>query len=142
MSMKSAISILMVAAVVVSCSAPPQQTFRPPAENVIDLSQKNDDEEYELIVLDPGFDTWFQTNWNLAKDRSESYYSHWNNMYASAWNYQASRPHSSRFFDTMINYDPSIDYGIALERKLYYYFRWVDTKMGIPILSTPPPGAI
>jgi hypothetical protein len=45
-------------------------------------------------------------------------------------------------FDMLINYEPTVDYGMEVERKLYYYFRWVDTKLGIPILDTPPPGAI
>jgi hypothetical protein len=106
------------------------------------LSQKEEGEEYELIVIDPGFENWFLTTWNTAKDRSVGYYSHWNSQYVSAWNYKASHPQYSRFFDTMINYQPTIDYGIELERKLYYYFRWVDTRKGIPILDSPGPRAI
>jgi hypothetical protein len=116
--------------------------LRPPAENIIDITKNDDQEEYELIVLDPGFDTWFTTTWNPAKDRSVNYYSHWNSQYVSAWNYKASRPHYSDMFDMLINYEPTVDYGMEVERKLYYYFRWVDTKLGIPILDTPPPGAI
>jgi len=124
-----------------SCAAP-VKSLRPPASNVIDLTRQNDDEEYELIVLDPGFDNWFMTTWNVGKDRSVNYYQNWNRQYVTAWNYRASNPHTSAYFDTLINYDPSIDYGIDLERKLYYYFRFVDTKKGIPILDSPAPRAI
>jgi len=109
-------------------------------KNLIDLTQN--EEEYELIVLDPGFDAWFATTWSPAKDRSQAYYSNWNYQYVTEWNYKATRPHTSNFFDTLIQYDPSIDYGIKVERTLYYYFRWVDTKLGIPILNTRPPGGI
>lgn len=140
-AMKSVIGMSLAAAMLLACAAP-RQALRPPAENVIDLSKSDDEEEYELIVFDPGFDNWFATSWNLGKDRSESYYSFWNNMYVSAWNYKATRPHYSEMFDNIINYQPTIDYGIELERKLYYYFRWVDTKLGIPILDSPPPRAI
>ena len=139
--MKSVIGMNLAAVLLLGCTAT-NQVLRPPAENIIDISKNDDQQEYELIVFDPGFDTWFTTTWNPAKDRSVSYYSHWNNQYVSAWNYKASRPHYSEMFDTLINYEPTIDYGIELERKLYYYFRYVDTKLGIPILDTRPPGAI
>lgn len=111
-----------------------------PDNNLIDLSQNED--KYELIVLDPGFDTWFITTWSPAKDRSVEYYSNWNNQYVIAWNNKAMHAHTSQLFNNTIQYNPQIDYGIEVERKLYYYFRWVDTKLGIPILDTRPPGAI
>lgn len=110
-------------------------------KNLIDIRQE-DDEEYELLVLDPGFETWFITTWSPAKDRSLSYYKMWNQRYVNAWNYNVTRPHRSRLFENMIQYDAMTDYGMEVERKLYYYFRWVDTKLKIPILDTPPPGGI
>lgn len=110
-------------------------------KNLIDIKQE-DGEEYELLVLDPGFETWFITTWSPAKDRSVEYYKMWNQRYVNAWNYNATRPHKQRFFETMIQYDAIVDYGMDVERKLYYYFRWVDTRQGIPILDSPPPGGI
>jgi len=137
--MKSVLGIIFMVFLLLGCTSSGRLS-RAPAENIIDLSQN--EEEYELIVLDPGFETWFATTWNLGKDRSVEYYSHWNYRYVSDWNYKVTRLHTSQFFDTMIQYDPTIDYGIAIERKLYYYFRWVDTKLGIQVLNTPPPRGI
>jgi hypothetical protein len=96
-------------------------------KNLLEIEQN--EEEYELLVLDPGFETWFLTTWSPAKDRNPSYYKMWNQRYVNAWNYQ-------------IQYDATIDYGMEVERKLYYYFRWVDTKLKIPILDSPPPAGI
>jgi hypothetical protein len=110
-------------------------------KNLIDIRQE-EGEEYELLVLDPGFETWFITTWSPAKDRSPAYYKMWNQRYVNAWNFNATRPHKHRFFDNMIQYDAMADYGMDVERKLYYYFRWVDTQLRIPILDTPPPGGI
>jgi hypothetical protein len=110
-------------------------------KNLIDIKQE-DGEEYELLVLDPGFETWFLTTWSPAKDRSLSYYKMWNQRYVNAWNYKATRPNRSRLFENMIQYEAMVDYGMDVERKLYYYFRWVDTQLKIPILDTPPPGGI
>ncbi len=109
-------------------------------KNLIDISREK--EEYEIIVMDPGFDTWFATTWSPAKDRSVEYYALWNQRYVNAWNYKATNPHTAELFDSTIQYDPTADYGIEVERVLYYYFRWVDTKLGIPILDSPPPRGI
>lgn len=110
-------------------------------KNLIDIKQ-DEQEEYELLVLDPGFETWFITTWSPAKDRSYEYYRMWNQRYVNAWNYRSTRSRSNELFHNTINYDSAINYGMDVERKLYYYFRWVDTKLGIPILDTPPPGGI
>lgn len=137
--MKSILGITFVASILFGCTAS-NRMLQVQDENLIDIAQN--EEEYELIVLDPGFETWFITTWSPAKDRSKEYYALWNQHYVTEWNYKAACPHSSNFFDIMIHYDPTLDYGMEIERKLYYYFRWVDTKLGIPILDTRPPGGI
>jgi hypothetical protein len=137
--MKSILGLTVFTFLLFGCTTS-NRTLKVQDENLIDITRH--EEEYELIVLDPGFDTWFMTTWSPAKDRSKEYYAHWNQRYVTEWNYKAARPHSSKFFDSMIQYDPTVDYGMGIERKLYYYFRWVDTKLGIPILSTRPPGSI
>jgi len=138
--MKSVFGSMLTAIFLIGCTAS-QSVLTPPSENII-VSQDEEEEEYEVVVFDPGFENWFATTWNPARDRSVDYYSYWNNLYASAWNYKATRPHYSQFFTNVIQYEPTIDYGIEVERTLYYYFRWVDTKLGIPILDTRPPRAI
>lgn len=137
--MKSALGIGLSVILLIGCTSS-NRLLKVPDENLVDIAQN--ESAYELIVLDPGFDTWFITAWSPAKDRSVAYYSNWNNQYVSEWNYKAMQPHTSKFFDTVIQYNPTIEYGIEVERKLYYYFRWVDTKLGIPILNTRPPGGI
>ncbi len=47
-----------------------------PNKNLINIAQN--EERYELIVLDPDFDTWFVTTWSPVKNRSQAYYSYWN----------------------------------------------------------------
>ena len=137
--MKSILGIIFVACILLGCTTS-NRMLKVQDENLIDITQN--EEEYSLIVLDPGFDTWFITTWSPAKDRSKEYYALWNQRYVTEWNYKAARPHSSKFFDSMIHYDPTLDYGMDIERKLYYYFRWVDTKLGIPVINTRPPGGI
>lgn len=137
--MKRLLVLLIGTAVLWGCSTS-RDAFLPTDENLISIDEEK--EEYELIVLDPGFETWFATTWSPAKDRSPQYYANWNRQYVIAWNYKATNPHTSRLFDNMIQYDSNVDYGIDVDRKLYYYFRWVDTQLGIPILDYRPPGGI
>ena len=102
-------------------------------ENVIPSSE--DKTEYEIEILDPGFDTWFLTQWNQAKDHSYKFYDTWNDQYVQAWNYKATHPRYGSFFNSTINYDINIDYGMEVSRKLYYYFKYVENELKIPILN-------
>lgn len=94
----------------------------------------SDSNVYKLIVYDPQFESWFLTNYSPAKDHSNEYYHGWNNQYVSDWNYHFMLGHFPRVFENYINYDYNTDYGIDLNRKLYYYFRYVETYLRVPIL--------
>ncbi len=107
-------------------------------KNLIDIEK--DQDQYDVVVLDPGFDTWFATHYSPAKDHSDQYYHNWNVQYVAAWNYKAMNPGYSNYFENVINYDPNTDYGLPVERKLYYYFRFVELQLKIPIINPPRPG--
>lgn len=94
----------------------------------------NDSTEYELVVLDPPFETWYLTNYSPAKDHSYEYYHSWNNQYVTDWNYHYMAGKFPGVFENYIDYDYNVDYGIDLNRKLYYYFRYVETYLKVPIL--------
>ena len=104
-------------------------------ENLIQPKGDEEDVEYELEVLDTGFDTWFLTQWNPSQDRSYRYYDTWNDRYVQAWNFKATTARYGRFFNSIINYDITEDYGMEVSRKLYYYFKYVETELRIPILN-------
>ncbi|MDP4291841.1 MAG: DUF6146 family protein [Bacteroidota bacterium] len=98
----------------------------------------SDSTEYELIVFDPMFETWFVENYSPAKDHSDAYYHVWNIQYVIDWNYHFMAGHFPRVIENYIDYDASVDYGIELNRKLYYYFRYVETYLKVPILLMGP----
>jgi hypothetical protein len=129
--MKRAILSFFVVVALCSCS-PNLRVDQGSTGNILPVLKE--EPEYELIVLDPGFDTWYYTAWSTAKDRMISYYQYWNNQYVNDWNYRATHPRFSAGFDSIINYDANTNYGIEVERKLYYYFQWVETVNKQPIL--------
>lgn len=102
-------------------------------ESGIDLEKG--EEEHELIITDTEFNTWYETRLDSSQDRSRQFYDHWNDLYVRAWNNKAALPGSAPLFINRISYDENTDYGLSIERKLYYYFQWVETELGIPILK-------
>ena len=51
-------------------------------------------------------------------------------------------PGRRSFFQTIIGYEPNVDYGFKLNHKLFYYFQYVEHKLRIPILSNGPVGVV
>lgn len=81
--------------------------------------------EYKLIVLDPGFDSWLATK-PSENFYSKEYYAHRNRMYVSEWNQRYMTSRNSRLYDSYIDYNSGTDYGLSLNYKLYYYFRYFE----------------
>jgi len=94
---------------------------------------ENDSTEYELIILDPGFDSWFVTRNFKATARSETYYKHWNQFYVSEWNRLFYQGHP--YFENSIDYDYTEDYGFDLNYKLYHYFLYTEEVTGIKLVN-------
>ena len=97
-----------------------------------------DSTSYELVVLDPGFDSWYATNSKPEWYHSQDYYEYWNRRYVDAWNYDYRAGVHSRILNTYIDYDPDVDYGMALNHKLFYYFQYVVHELHIPLISDGP----
>lgn len=91
-----------------------------------------DSTEYELIVFDAGFETWYLLKKSPATDRGIDYYRNWNVQYVSEWNYRSG---TSRQFGPPIYYDPHENYPFEIEHKLYYYYQYVENELNIPILQ-------
>ncbi|MDX9940740.1 MAG: DUF6146 family protein, partial [Bacteroidales bacterium] len=88
--------------------------------------------EYELLIIDPAFETWY-----LRYQRPESYYSleyleNWNRQLVMQWNSMVMRPGRPDCMPSnFLDYDPSVSYGLTLNHKLYYYFRFTQQKCRI-----------
>lgn len=100
--------------------------------------QDTDSTSYELVVLDPGFDSWYLVNSKPSWYHSQSYYEYWNQRYVQAWNYEYRGGHYSKVLDSYIDYDANTDYGLELNHKLFYYFQYVVHQLHIPLISDGP----
>jgi hypothetical protein len=53
-----------------------------------------------------------------------------NRLYVSEWNYRYTTIKNHGEYDSFIDYDPETDYGLDLNYKLYYYFKYFEEKHG------------
>ncbi len=137
--MKKLIYLFAVAALLAACSGPKGMVKIEPNGSEV---AEQDSVEYELIVFDTGFETWYMLQDSPARYRSQHYYENWNRQYVSEWNYLATQPGRRSFFQSIIGYDPVEDYGFELNHKLFYYFQYVEHVLRIPILPNGPIGMI
>lgn len=84
----------------------------------------NDDIEYEIIIIEPGFNSWL-----AGTARPEGYYSqefleNRNRQYVIEWNNRVMQPqrYNPRLYEMRIDYDYGVDYGYEVNYKLYNYF--------------------
>ena len=130
--MKNTLFILLLL-VFATCSTPKNIQLKEVAEN-----DDQDSVSYELIVLDPGFESWYITYSKPSWYHSQSYYENWNQQYVNAWNYGSIWRRNSQLLEGQINYDRNIDYGLEINHKLFYYFQYVERVLKIPIIENGP----
>ncbi len=96
--------------------------------DTLDLAAVGEDNdlEYELIIYDTGFDSWFNRVSRPEWFYSEGYLENWNKQLVSQWNHlYHTRGSEDCMPGVYINYDGSVDYGKPLNYKLFYYFRFM-----------------
>ncbi|MGL2967186.1 DUF6146 family protein [Flavobacterium sp. XGLA_31] len=84
----------------------------------------NDSLEYEVIIIDPGFNSWLAGQARPRGYYSESYLENRNQIYAAEWNNRVMQPqrYNPNLYEMQINYDPNIHYGYEVNYLIYNYF--------------------
>jgi len=95
----------------------------------------SDSTEYDIIISDTGYESFLATQ-KPMNFYSQKYYENWNRYYVLDWNDKVRNSiyHSSKYqnvFDMYIDYDPSTNYGMEVNYKLYYYFMFVQKRYGV-----------
>jgi|SRR5210317_322132 len=84
----------------------------------------NEEVEYEIIIIEPGFNSWLISNARPIGYYSQDFLESRNIILVNAWNMRAIQPQvfDPNLYQLQIDYDPKIDYGYEVNYKLYYYF--------------------
>ena len=80
--------------------------------------------EYQIIIIEPGFNGWLQSTARPEGYYSQSFLEGRNRLYVQAWNQRNLQPHTydPNLYELRIDYDPFTDYGYDVNYKLYNYF--------------------
>lgn len=84
----------------------------------------NDSLEYEILIIEPGFNSWLASTAKPEGYYSQAYMENRNIIYVTEWNQRVLQPHryNANLYELQIDYQPNIDYGYEVNYKLYNYF--------------------
>lgn len=90
----------------------------------------NEETEYEVIIIDPGFNTFLYSQARPRGFYSEVFLEQRNVIYVNEWNIRARQPmqYDSDLYLMQIDYDPNIHYGYEVNYLLYNYFVYFQLK--------------
>jgi len=90
----------------------------------------NDETEYEIIIIEPGFNMWLQSMARPKGFYSQSYLENRNRFWVIEWNQRVMQPmrYNSNIYELQIEFSPYIDYGYEVNYKLYNYFIYFQRK--------------
>ena len=83
----------------------------------------NDELQYEVIIIDPGFSSWLVSRAHPRWYHSQSYLENKNRIYVSEWNRRVIQPqrYNPNLYEMSIEYQPNIDYGYEVNYLIYNY---------------------
>jgi hypothetical protein len=113
---------------VVDISKEEKEVFNQNTRDTVTI--KNDSLEYEIIIMEIGFNTWLQS---IAKPKGYytlSFMENRNRIYVINWNQRVLEPlrFDPNLYELQINYDPNVDYGYDVNYELYNYFIYFQRK--------------
>ncbi|WP_224997396.1 DUF6146 family protein [Cesiribacter sp. SM1] len=105
---------------------------KPASPNLV--SPEGEEDEYELTIIDPGFERWFALHGRPVNYYTPTHYEQRNKQYVIQWNSLVSQRGSfgsADFpFENYIDYRMDTDYGLELNYELYWYFRYIESLYG------------
>lgn len=130
--MKYLVSLLIVAFGIYSCESS-KSTVKNTTDNTTTVTDTiriaNDSLEYEILIIEPGFNSWVQTQ-PPKGFYGLSYLENKNRMFVSEYNNRVRNPftYSSELYPLEINYDLGTNYGLEVNYMLYNYFLYFQKK--------------
>jgi len=129
--MKNYIFLLIILGFIASCNTSKSMPVKN-SENNLESNQKlsdtvsiaNDDLEYEIIIIEPGFNYWLASQARPEGFYSQEYLETKNYQYVIEWNQRVNQPlrYKPNLYELQIDYQMNIDYGYEVNYKLYNYF--------------------
>jgi hypothetical protein len=103
------------------------------------VAAEKDSAQYELIITETGFQSWFISHRKPMEYNSYEYYKRHNELYVREWNSRVNNPEYGDPYNNPVNYNFKIKYGIEFEYKLFWYFKFIQNKYNMRLLPTERP---
>ena len=126
------ILILLVGVFILSCNSGKNTVKNTTKDDTAVASDtihlKNDELEYDIIIIEPGFETW------VATQPPKGYYGismleNRNRLWVAEYNRRVlDTRYSKKLYEQEINYDPAIHYGLDVNYLLYNYLKYFQKK--------------
>lgn len=118
---KKLLFIVLVLASIIGCTSSKNTVASNAASDTLRIA--NDQLEYEVIIIEPGFNSWLASSGRPRGYYSESYLEARNQMWVQEWNSRVMQPDrfNSRLYEMRINYDSNIHYGYEVNYLIYNY---------------------
>ena len=83
----------------------------------------NNEIEYDVIIIDGGFTSWFNTYARPRSFYTQSYLEARNRVWVLEWNRRAMLPsqYNPNLYEMTINYETNVDYGHEVNYMIYNY---------------------
>lgn len=125
--MKKVFFPLILIAVLASChfdkniTSKAKTPDKPKASDVVRIA--NDSLEYEVIIIDPGFNSWLASRARPRGYYTENYLENKNQVWINEWNIRATQPtqYNSSLYEMRIDYNNNIHYGYEVNYLIYNY---------------------
>lgn len=128
--MKKIISFIIIISFLIGCGTTTKTTTNEKQLPEGAVRIENDELQYEIIIIDPGFQTYLASIAKPMNFYSQSYYEIKNNFYVTKWNIRTRNPliFNSNIYENVIDYNVHTNYGLEVNYKLFNYFKFVEYK--------------
>jgi hypothetical protein len=101
----------------------------------------NEELEYEVIIIDPGFNSWLISRSLPRGFYSQSYLENKNRSYIIEWNNRVQQPYryNPSLYEMTINYDFNVDYGYEVNYLIYNYMIYFQNTNKQTLFGNVPP---
>jgi len=122
--MRKIIFVCLLSLFIYSCGTGKSRNLKNGASTNDTVRIANDSLEYEIIIIEPGFNLFINSYARPRGYHSQSYLENKNRFLVTEYNSRVIQPTSydPSLYINQINYDASIDYGYEVNYMLYNYF--------------------
>ncbi|QXP79181.1 MULTISPECIES: DUF6146 family protein [Winogradskyella] len=104
------------------------------------VSISSDENDYEIIIIEPGFNSWLQSTARPEGYHTQEWLESRNTVLVQGWNQRNLQPqtYDPNLYEVRIDYDTRTDYGYEVNYKLYNYFLYFQLKYKQKLSSFTP----